>query len=127
MSKINYKKLYEESIFDKINLQKQFDTVNDELSKTKKLIDYNNFNYKELYDKLIVENNDLKDKLKKYTSPNRSKKYYENHKEELIKKSKEYYDKKDPEKIKEYNKRAYEKRKELKKKNTENNVENKNI
>jgi len=124
MSKVNYKKLYEESIFDKINMQKQIDNINAEFNQTKKLIDYNNINYKELYDKIIIENNDLKDKLKKYTAPNRSKKYYENHKEELIKKSKEYYDKKDPEKIKEYNKRAYEKRKQLLKQNNENNNKN---
>ena len=32
----------------------------------------------------------LKEKLKKYTAPSRSKNYYENHKEEIIKKTKEY-------------------------------------
>ena len=31
MSKINYKKLYEESIFDKVNLEKQIDKINNEL------------------------------------------------------------------------------------------------
>ena len=30
MSKINYKKLYEESIFDKVNLEKQIDKINNE-------------------------------------------------------------------------------------------------
>ena len=45
------------------------------------------------------------------------KKYYENHKEEIIKKVMEYKEKNkdkkaDPEKIKEYNRRAYLKRKE---------------
>jgi hypothetical protein len=65
----------------------------------------------------------LKEKLKKYTSPKRNKKFYENHKEEIIKKNKEYkekinYNKKPtPEKIKEYNKKAYEKRKLKKIKN----------
>jgi len=65
---------------------------------------------------------ELKEKLKKYTAPERSKKFYENHKEEIIKKVMEYKEKNkdkklDPEKIKEYNRRAYLKRKE---KNTEN-------
>ncbi len=72
----------------------------------------------------MEENNELKEKLKKYTAPTRSKKYYENHKEELIKKSKEYHNKKDPEKIKEYNKKAYEKRKANKIQNNLNNIEN---
>ena len=78
----------------------------------------NNINYKELYEKLIIENQQLKEHLKKYTAPKRNKNYYENHKEEIIEKVKEYkektgYDKKPPpEKIKEYSKRAYEKRKQ---------------
>jgi len=78
----------------------------------------NNINYKELYEKLIIENQQLKEHLKKYTAPKRNKNYYENHKEEIIEKVKEYkektgYDKKSPpEKIKEYSKRAYEKRKQ---------------
>jgi hypothetical protein len=81
-------------------------------------------------EKLIEENKLLKEKineltehLKKYTAPKRNKKFYENHKEEIIKKVMEYKEKNkdkksDPEKIKEYNRRAYLKRKE---KNTENN------
>ena len=80
-------------------------------------------------EKLIEENKILKEKineltehLKKYTAPKRNKKFYENHKEEIIKKVMEYKEKNkdkksDPEKIKEYNRRAYLKRKE---KNTEN-------
>ena len=80
-------------------------------------------------EKLIEENKLLKEKineltehLKKYTAPKRNKKFYENHKEEIIKKVMEYKEKNkdkksDPEKIKEYNRRAYLKRKE---KNTEN-------
>jgi len=81
-------------------------------------------------EKLIEENKLLKEKineltehLKKYTAPKRNKKFYEIHKEEIIKKVMEYKEKnkdkkQDPEKIKEYNRRAYLKRKE---KNTENN------
>lgn len=74
-------------------------------------------NYKELYEKLLIENNELKIKLKTYTAPKRSKTFYENHKEEIIQKVKEYKDKtgykspRTPEQTKEYNKRAYEKRK----------------
>ena len=33
-------------------------------------------NYKELYEKLLVENNQLKENLKKYTAPERNKNYY---------------------------------------------------
>jgi hypothetical protein len=80
-------------------------------------------------EKLIEENKLLKEKineltehLKKYTAPKRNKKFYENHKEEIIKKVMEYKEKnkdkkQDSEKIKEYNRRAYLKRKE---KNTKN-------
>ena len=57
--------------------------------------------------KKIIE---LKERLKKYTAPQRSKTYYENHKEELLEKMKKY--KQTPEQIKERNKKAYLKRKE---------------
>ena len=73
--------------------------------------------------KLLKEKiNELTEHLKKYTAPQRNKKFYENHKEEIIKKVMEYKEKnkdkkQDPEKIKEYNRRAYLKRKQ---KNTEN-------
>jgi len=68
-------------------------------------------NYKDLYCEISIENNnnkkqyelqikeyenkikELEDKLKKYTSPNRNKRFYEKHKEELIKKNKEYREK----------------------------------
>jgi hypothetical protein len=74
-------------------------------------------NYKELYEKLLIEYDELKKKLKTYTAPKRSKTFYENHKEEIIQKVKEYKEKtgykspRTPEQTKEYNKRAYEKRK----------------
>ena len=58
----------------------------------------------------IVE---LEERLKKYTAPSRSKKYYENHKEELLEKMKKY--KPTPEQIKERNKKAYLKRKNMEK------------
>ena len=75
-------------------------------------------------EKLIEENKLLKEKineltehLKKYTAPCRNKKFYENNKEEIKKKVMEYKEKnkekkQDPEKIKEYNRRAYLKRKQ---------------
>jgi len=74
-------------------------------------------NYKELYEKILIEYDELKKKLKCYTAPKRSKTFYENHKEEIIQKVKEYKEKtgykspRTPEQTKEYNKRAYEKRK----------------
>ncbi len=68
-------------------------------------------NYKELYEKSIIEINELKEHLKKYTAPKRSKSYYENNKDEINEKNKEYHKKIPSEKIKEYSKRAYEKRK----------------
>ena len=61
---------------------------------------------------------ETKEHLKKYTAPPTMKKYYQNHKEEIIKKVKEYKEKNnykpiiDKEKRKEYNKIAYQKRKE---------------
>ncbi len=58
----------------------------------------------------IVE---LEERLKKYTAPSRSKTYYENHKEELLEKMKKY--KPTPEQIKERNKKAYLKRKNMEK------------
>jgi hypothetical protein len=67
-------------------------------------------NYKELYENLLVENNQLKENLKKYTAPERNKNYYYKHKEKIIEKNKDKI--KDPVKIKEYNQRSYQKRKE---------------
>jgi len=74
-------------------------------------------NYKELYEKTLIELDELKKKLKTYTAPKRSKTFYENHKDEIIQKVKESIEKtgykspRTPEQTKEYNKRAYEKRK----------------
>ena len=73
--------------------------------------------YEELQKEYEFKINELKEHLKKYTAPSRNKKYYENHRDEIIQKSKEYKEKTgnkkvvSPEKIKEYNKKAYEKRK----------------
>ena len=65
----------------------------------------------------------LKEKLKNYTAPKRSKKFYETHKEEIKLKVREYKEKTNynsnipKEKKKEYNKRAYLKKKEKKEDN----------
>ena len=83
--------------------------------------------------KIITElqekNKELEEHLKKYTAPSNMKKYYENHKEEIKQKIKEYREKTNyvvsPEKIKEKNKRAYLRRKEKAK--LENNNETETI
>ena len=73
--------------------------------------------YEELKEEYELKINELREHLKKYTAPSRNKKYYENHRDEIIQKSKEYKEKTgnkkvvSQEKIKEYNKKAYEKRK----------------
>jgi hypothetical protein len=80
---------------------------------------------KEENNQLKEENNKLKEHLKKYTAPTRRKKYYENHKEELNTKAKEYKIINDlkykptKEKKQEYNKKYYLKKKE-------NNIKNDN-
>ncbi len=73
----------------------------------------------ELKQKLLLleqENQELKEHLKKYTAPHRSKKYYSNHKEELLNKMKENPIPTD--KRKEYNKNYYLKKKLAKSENT---------
>ena len=88
---------------------------------------------------IIKENQELKvlvtelqEKLKKYTNPDRNKKYYENNKAEHKQRVKEYQQKTNyksdykptPEQKKEYNKREYLKRKEKLKKGNEEKTEN---
>ena len=79
-------------------------------------------NYKQLYEQKLNEIielnnkiNELSEHLKKYTSHKGSKTYYEKNKDIILEKNKEYIrtykDNLSPEKIKEYNKKAYEKRK----------------
>ncbi len=96
---IQFKELFEKSIIENSKLKEEILTLNNE----------NN--------KLIDENKQLKERLKKYTAPTRNKTYYENHKEEIKEKVKEYktkngYKKPPPEKVKEYSKKAYEKKKQ---------------
>ena len=77
---------------------------------------------KEDYDRLLEEKRELERRLKKYTAPERAHRYYEKHKEDVKEKVKEYQsiNKDKPkkkkvlcdDKIKEYNRRAYLKRKE---------------
>ena len=74
----------------------------DKEEKIKELEEENAFLKQELFE--------TKEHLKKYTSPSRSKTYYENHKYELLEKMKKY--KQTPEQIKDRNKKAYLKKKE---------------
>jgi len=90
----------EELIIKNKSLEEELQKIKDELTKTK-------------------------EHLKKYTAPSNKKQYYENHKEEIKKKVKEYRETTNyvvsPEIIKERNKKAYLKRKEkLEKMNNEN-------
>jgi hypothetical protein len=81
-------------------------------------------------DELIKENNilkktiiELEEKLEKYTNGNNHKTYYNKNKAIIIEKSVNYLKKlkeDNPEKIREYAKRAYEKKKEKIKKEKEN-------
>jgi hypothetical protein len=69
----------------------------------------------EMNKELGDEVNNLKERLKKYTNPERRKRYYEQHKEEMKEKAKEYSKKayeKNPEKIKENTKKTYQQKKE---------------
>jgi hypothetical protein len=95
MTEPDYKRLYELSIIEKEDLLKKIEE------------------FKNKIDNLTIH-------LKKYTNKESNKIYYQNNKEKIIQQIKQYNSthniKKDPEKIKEYNKRAYEKRK-LKKNN----------
>ena len=109
MSKVNYKKMYEDLLFEKITLQKEYEKYKNETDKI------NNDNLNKI--------NELAKKLKKYTAPSRNKSYYEKNKEKIIEKIKK--NKPSPDKIKEYNKKAYQNRK-LKKKLEQENLTNDN-
>jgi hypothetical protein len=107
---INYKQLFEKVVTEKEQLLIIIDELKEKYNNT--IDDYEN------KIKLLSEH------LKKYTSHQGAKKYYEKNKEKIIEKSKEYIKNNKPtidsNKIKEYNKRAYEKRKQKK-------LENNNI
>lgn len=64
----------------------------------------------EKYQNLQTELISTKEHLKRYTAPARNKTFYENHKEDLLEKMKA--NPTSSEKRKEYNKRAYKKKKE---------------
>ena len=79
---------------------------------------------------LKQENTKLKEQLQKYTNGNNHKRYYEKNKEIVMQKASENKKKikeNNPEKIKEYAKRAYLKRKEKLQKMKESKLENENI
>ena len=65
-----------------------------------------------IIEKLKSEIQELKEKLKKYTNPERNKKFYENNKEEMIKKSNDRLKNLPNEKLQEYRHTAYVKRKD---------------
>ena len=67
-------------------------------------------NIEEENNKLKIELNEIKEHLKKYTSPKRNKIFYKEHKEELLQKMKDKPI--SSEKRKEYNKNYYLKKKE---------------
>jgi len=45
---------------------------------------------KDLYDNLLLENKNLKEKLSKYTNPKSKKEYYQRNREKIIKQNSEY-------------------------------------
>ena len=107
MSDINYKKLYEESIFEKINLQKEYEDLKKEFQIYKEDM-INKINEYEL------NTNELKEKLKKYTAPKRNKTFYEKNSDIVKEKAKNYMEKikeTNPEKLKEWRHQAYLNRK----------------
>lgn len=63
-------------------------------------------------DKLKTENETLKEKLKKYSNPERNKKFYQKNKQKIIQKANERLKNLPKEKKQEYARRAYLKRKE---------------
>ena len=64
---------------------------------------------------LESELKETKEKLKKYTAPERNREFYKLHKEEMLNRNKEYYrEKVTPEKRKEYARTAYLNQKEKK-------------
>ena len=63
---------------------------------------------KEEIKKLKLENEELRKRLKKYTNPERNKRYYQKNKEKVIKKANERLKNLPKEKIQEYSKKAYQ-------------------
>jgi len=84
-----------------------------------------NENYKAENELLKQRINELEERLKKYTCGKNHKKYYEKNKGKVMENGANYLQKlkeENPEKLKEYRKRAYQKRKE-KMKQEENIIE----
>ena len=74
-----------------------------------------NYDYKTENELLKQRINELENKLKKYTCGKNHKKYYEKNKEKVIENGANYLKKlkeENPERLKEYRRRAYLKRKE---------------
>jgi len=112
MTNIDYKKMYEEVIFDKITIQKEFELYKTNIQKE---FEQYKITQNEINDKLIKENEELKEHLKKYTAPKAYKKYYEKNKDNIVKKATDRLKKladENPDKLKEYRRTAYLKQKE---------------
>ena len=77
-----------------------------------------NIKLKEENEKLKLENQELITRLKKYTNTQSHRNYYEIHKDEIKNNATKYLEKlknTNPDKLKEYRQRAYQKRKEKQK------------
>jgi type III secretory pathway component EscR len=74
---IDYKKIYDELVYEKISIQKEFEKYKKE--------------QEEIVNKLTKDNEELKEHLKKYTSHKGNKNYYEKNKEKIIEHNKKAY------------------------------------
>jgi len=86
-----------------------------------------NVQLKKKLEDTINELNEVREHLKKYTSPSRSKTYYATHKDEILKKAKEYRTTLSQEKKKEYARTAYLNSKEKKLNESDERLIRKNI
>ena len=89
MNNIDYKKAYDELVYEKISIQKEFEQY-------KKVQD-------DIINKLTKDNEKLKEHLKKYTSHKGNKNYYEKNKEKIIEHNKKAYHSKKLKKLNEKN------------------------
>lgn len=92
------------------------DTLKVEDNNTKTLIEQNNALKSQIVD-LSNKISDLEERLKKYTNGSNHKRYYEKNKEKIKESGSNYLQKlklENPDKLKEYSKRAYENKKKKK-------------
>jgi len=92
------------------------DTLKVEDNNTKLLVEQNNA-LKSQNNDLLIKISDLEERLKKYTNGSNHKRYYEKNKEKIKESGSNYLQKlklENPEKLKEYSKRAYANKKKKK-------------